>query len=354
MKGVAFFPSVTQLSANPYWPMLASALEQQGINLVHDAPPAFHPAWLIRNRKRVDILHIHYVHQFYATGKRGITRLLNILRFALNMVFARILGFRTVFTLHNLEPTYYYQPAWLDSLGHWVAANFSSAVIVHCREAEVLLRKKYGRRGGVFLVEHPNFIHTYPNFISKDDARKQLGLPDDAVIFTFFGGIRPNKGLETLIEAFKNLEGDKYRLVIAGSINPPESYAQSIQDMAGNDERISFYFRLIPDDEVQVFMNSADIVVLPFARILTSGSAILALSFGRPVIAPRMGCLPELIGKQAGWLFEPDDSDSLLGAMRLALVCNLNEAGCFAIEKIAMQTVERFGVETVCAYLGKK
>ena len=125
MTTVAFFPSVSKMSENPYWPMLVSALGDSGVKLYHDAPDGFDVRWLFRNRKQVDVLHLHYIHQFYGTRRRGRTRLLNIIRFALNMLLARTLGFRTVFTLHNLEPTYYYEPAWLDYLGHWIAANFS-------------------------------------------------------------------------------------------------------------------------------------------------------------------------------------------------------------------------------------
>ena len=48
--------------------------------------------------------------------------------------------------------------------------------------------------------------------------------------------------------------------------------------------------RYIPDAELQVWLRAADVVVLPFRDILTSGSAILALSFGRAVVAPALGC----------------------------------------------------------------
>jgi len=53
-------------------------------------------------------------------------------------------------------------------------------------------------------------------------------------------------------------------------------------------------------------LGDADAVVLPFRDILTSGSAILALSHGRPVIAPALGCLPGTLPSDATFLYDAD------------------------------------------------
>jgi hypothetical protein len=45
---------------------------------------------------------------------------------------------------------------------------------------------------------------------------------------------------------------------------------------------------------VQLLFSAADLVVLPFSDIMHSGSAILALSFNKPVLVPARGALPEL------------------------------------------------------------
>jgi beta-1,4-mannosyltransferase len=62
-------------------------------------------------------------------------------------------------------------------------------------------------------------------------------------------------------------------------------------------------------------LNAADVAVLPFLDVLTSGSAILALSFGKPVILPDIGCLPELIDDSMGQLFDPKNTNGLKEAM---------------------------------------
>jgi len=79
---------------------------------------------------------------------------------------------------------------------------------------------------------------------------------------------------------------------------------------------ISLYLRYIEDNEVQVFFNACDIVVLPYLNILTSGAAVLALSFGRPVIAPDKGCIPELLNETMAFLYH--NQNELTAAMASA------------------------------------
>ncbi|GAP18821.1 glycosyltransferase family 4 protein [Levilinea saccharolytica] len=348
-KGVAFFPNVEKLSGNPYWPMLARELEKTGVIFCSHTPDSFNLKWLIDNRHNVKILNLHFVQQFYKSST-NIKKLIKLFLFAWYMIAARVLGYRTVFTLHNLEGTYVVQPAWMDYLGHWIAANLSDRVIVYCNEARKLLAQRYGRRKGIYYVDHPNLINHYPNRISKEAARKRLHLPDTSLTFAFFGGVRPNKGVDILIQAFLKLKNDNYRLVIAGDIFPPEAYAQSLQDMAAGDERIKLYLKPIPDDEIQVYINASDIIVLPFAKILTSGTANLAMSFARPVIVPRMGCLPELVTPDFGWLFQPDNPDCLAEVMEKAASQDVEGVGQQAFNKLSQFTPERFAQQTLIAY----
>ena len=77
-------------------------------------------------------------------------------------------------------------------------------------------------------------------------------------------------------------------------------------------------------------MRAADAAVLPFRDILTSGSAILALSHGRPVIAPAMGCLPGTLPADATFLYDPDADGALADAMRQAAAADLAVMGARA------------------------
>jgi glycosyltransferase involved in cell wall biosynthesis len=70
-----------------------------------------------------------------------------------------------------------------------------------------------------------------------------------------------------------------------------------------------------PNEEFQLYLNAADVAVFPFLEIMTSGSVIMALSFGRPVVAPAKGCLPELLDEELGIVYAPGQA----GALGLAM-----------------------------------
>ena len=319
---------------NPYWAILASELEQAGVTVIKDNPNAFNGKWLAINRGKIGVLHIHFYQLFYA-DRNGKVKPSRVLKFLINLIYSRILGYRVVYTVHNLEPTYWLEPKWLDQLGHATLIHLADRLIVHCQEVKRIIANKYNRKQVVFVMPHPNYIDYYQNYIIKEKAREKLALTEKGLfVFTFLGGIRPNKGIENLIRAFRKLKNTNYHLMIAGAVNKPASYAQYLQALAGVDKRISFHFKWIADDEIQVYLNATDIVVLPFTKIFVSGSATLALSFGRPVIAPRMGCLPDIIEPDAGWLYAPGDVDSLSRNMQEAAKLNLNPTNESAKKKV--------------------
>jgi len=338
---------------NPYWVMLASGLREAGVEIAEE-PESHKLLWLFKKRREVDILHLHYFQSLYCNSGHTRARLIYVVKFALYLLLARLLGYHTVLTLHNLKPTHPLKPGWIDFLGHWVAVNFSERVIVHCREARRLLAARYGRKKKVYEVTHPNYIGYYPNQISQADARNKLNIPEIGRVFLFLGGVRPNKGIETLISAFHDLEGEDLILLIAGKADTNRDYANRLQALANNDSRIRFHFGFIPDDELQVFYNACDIVVLPFTSILTSGSAILAMSFAKPVIAPRMGCLPELLEPDAGWLFEAGNQQSLHTTMKRVISEDFVQKGINAFKRASDATKSQFIIQTIRAYNADK
>jgi beta-1,4-mannosyltransferase len=349
---VAFSPSLKELASNPYWEILASALQLEGFSFCFDSPTIFSFKWLLKNHSRVNILHIHFVQPFYMSGKPGKIRIIYVISLGLKLLLARLLGFRLIYTYHDSDPPLIIRPVWADKLGHLMVVRLSHRVIVHCEAAKSLIIQKYGRQNQINVIDHPNYIGWYPNTIGRNEARKKLGISDTKKIFTFLGSIRPNKGVELLISAFRKTISEDYVLIIAGKVsNSSQSYFQDLLNLSKGDNRIIFHPTFVPDNEIQIFLNATDIVVLPFSKILTSGSTILAMSFGRPVISPRIGCLPELIDSKNGWLFEPENSDSLAEILEFAINCDIEQYGQNAFNKIIQYSSEHFSRQTIKAYV---
>jgi len=346
---VAFFPSAEALSENAYWVILAEGLQNNGFELVQNTPPSFDLGWLFRNRSRIGILHLHFIQAFYKST-HPLKVIIKLLGFGINMFLAKLLGYKTIFTLHNLEATYPIEPPYLDYIGHFISANLSDRVIVYCEESKKLLKEKYWRKKNVWKVEHPALTAYYPNTITRENARLMTDVGENTFVFLFFGGIRPNKGVELLIRAFKELPDSDIRLLIAGKAFPPASYIEELRNSVSQDPRIILQLEYIPDERIQVYMNCADVVILPFAKILTSGTAHLAMSFGKPVIVPRTGCLPEMVESGAGWLFDPGDTSSLIEVMSNSRVDNPASRGKIGRDKIFQSSISNFILSHTAVY----
>jgi glycosyltransferase involved in cell wall biosynthesis len=151
-------------------------------------------------------------------------------------------------------------------------------------------------------VPHGHYRDEYPPAPPREISRGRLGLPPEDFTFLFFGNIRRYKNVPLLIEAFRQVPDRNVQLVIAGA----PGYAMSPQELAqlaAGDDRIHLHLAFVPDDMLPLFIGAADVVVLPFDSILNSGSVLLALSFNRTVLAPRLGALPEIQSKVGSrWL----------------------------------------------------
>ena len=86
---------------NPYGPLLARALEKWDITL-ELGDYAFERDWLETHRKDYDVLHLNWLHWFYRCEDLEAT-VERYARFAENLTFARSLGYRIVWTVHNLK-----------------------------------------------------------------------------------------------------------------------------------------------------------------------------------------------------------------------------------------------------------
>ena len=337
---------------NPYGGLLARALAPHGVLL----EPGWNldPDWVRVQHGRVQVLHLNWLHRFYADPDPAIRRQ-RFRQFLSGLVLARRLGIRLVWTMHNLYPHEQHDPQ-LDRRARRLVSLLAHAVIAHCRHAAALLAEHFGRRQGVHVIPHGHFIDVYPNTISRDAARMALGLPDDAYVYLYFGNIRAYKGVESLLNVFASLPGDQLRLVIAGRLHP--NYGGPLSAASGPlpDRRIVFRPGQVAIDAMQVYFNAADAVVLPFVDTLTSGSAITALGFSRPIVVPAVGCLSELVSSQrgpgGGVLYDSAAPDGLVKALNAVRAMDGPTANAAALARarelnwdgIARQTLDAYGV----------
>ena len=136
-----------------------------------------------------------------------------------------------------------------------------------------------------------------------------------------------------LLEAFAELPDPDARLVIAGKALD-DGYAARVTALAAADARVRLDLGFVPDDELQVYLRAADVVATPFLEIFTSGSVLLAMSFGKAVIAPRRGCVAETVDERGGVLYDADDRQGLGEALRAAMSADLEAMGRHNLERL--------------------
>lgn len=324
---VVFLPNYT--SANPYQSNLAAGLDEE---VAFGDSDGFLPILsAVRSCDEVSVVHFHWLNPYLVTS----SRLRTVGRLALTLlqlVVLRLAGISVVWTVHNVVSHESLHPRverWAK--GAFIRFGFCDAVFVHCEAVREDIAESYGLPASLVrertrVIPHGHYIDNYANDTSPADARELLGLDSDTLVFLFFGQVRPYKGVLRLIDAFEAVDVDDARLLIVGS-PIDQSIERAVRRRSATADRVHTYLEFVPDDEIQRYMNAADCVVLPYDDITTSGSAILAMSFGKPVIAPRTGCVPVHLDDVGSLLYPPGDPQGLPSALVAASTHELAAMG---------------------------
>ncbi len=172
--------------------------------------------------------------------------------------------------------------------------------------------------------EHPIYNH-FGEKATKVDGRETLDIPHDKKVILFFGFIRDYKGLDRLIKALKLL-GEDYYLIIAGECYGDfDKYAKMIVRLDLNNQ-VGIFNRYISDEEVAFFFGASDVCVLPYRSGTQSGIVGISYNFDLPVIATRVGSLPQMIEPyNSGMVIEKSDPEVLKEAIEKYFNENLKE-----------------------------
>ncbi|WP_185961316.1 glycosyltransferase [Telmatospirillum sp. J64-1] len=227
-------------------------------------------------------------------------------------------------------------------------ARIASFIHVHSQAVVDAVRDEYNLPADkIWVIPHPSYIGVYVNETTKEKARIRLGIPTNHFVYAFIGQLRPYKGIEDLLNAFGAVAAhnpDSHLLIAGRPVAPYEG--DTVSRMASAYVNTTVVERHVPDDELQWFFNAADVVVLPYRDVLTSGSVLNALSFARPVVAPCLGMIPEVVEDGSnGFLYEPSTPDALVEAMTRAIQVRdvIGEFAERALESVRTNTWANFG-----------
>jgi len=248
------------------------------------------------------------------------------------MLYYKALGKKIALTAHNVNQA---RRDGKDSLSNRltlrVQYRFCDHIFVHTDKMKEELCRDFGvAQKVVTVIRHP-VNNAFPDTdLTPSEAKKRLDLRDDENAILFFGRIRPYKGIEHLLAAFRLLAAkhSNYRLVIAGEPKKgSEEYRDEIERIVKTEfapGRIILKIQFIPDEQMEVYLKAADVLVLPYKEIFQSGVLFLAYSFGLPVVATDVGSFrEEIVEGVTGFLCQPGDPAELAKALETYFASDL-------------------------------
>jgi glycosyltransferase involved in cell wall biosynthesis len=286
-------------SNNPYQSILYKEMERLGVQVEYGClltssqtlNQLLLPAeTLARRITGTRLTHIHWTYGFeiYGSSRYPFLRRVSQAWFYLWLWIVRISGMRLVWTAHNVLPLGTRFTDDIEARRRLVAA--SDLVIAHSRAtlAELAELGIVPRKSAV--IPHG------PYEVVRD--QEQLSVPattPGARKFLFFGMVEEYKGVDILLSAFTELPlGLDAELTVVGECRDPSLQASLIDLARRSTRRVDLRFERVPETEVSKLLEGADAMVLPYRQSTTSGSALLALSYGRPLIVPDLPGLTEL------------------------------------------------------------
>ncbi|MEX2049361.1 MAG: glycosyltransferase, partial [Gemmatimonadota bacterium] len=288
--------SISSLSSpgqNPYLDLLYQSLVAVGIPTGPQG--RLRLRWLLAHRRDVRYLHVHWPESLYRF-QRGSSRLwpyISWVKLALleaRLRVARALGYRLIWTVHQVYP--HGIDARLDRAGARMLARHADLVLAHDPETATRARSVLApSANAVEVVCHGSYIGVYPPGRPRGEVRRALGIAEDAVVFLCFGELRANSEIPTLLEAFAQARIGRIALIIAGNAKDRRAGAAAAAAAAA-DDRIVRIEGFVSFERVRELYEAADVALVPRGDGGTSGSLILALSLGTPVVVADMPAYP--------------------------------------------------------------
>ena len=219
------------------------------------------------------------------------------------------------------------------------------AVVAHSEHGAHRLREEVGvDPGRVHVIPHGAF-----DYLTRLPDEKPLPAElqgAEGPVILFFGLLRPYKGLDLLLDAFRRVEGAE--LWIVGNPRMDLGPLRTAAEAAPG--RVRFLTRFVEDAEIPAIFRRADLVVLPYRDAEHSGVLYTALAFGKPLVTSAVGGFPEVAATGAARLVAPGDSAELAATLndlvadesareRLAGAARAAASGPYSWDAVAARTL---------------
>ena len=292
--------------ANPYLARLEGALRRRGV----DVRTGVRLAALCAAPRGAQWLHVHWPEWMMQHRSRVAYRARTMWVRAL-LDAARARGVSIAWTAHNRIGHDDPHPDLGVAARHMLLAR-CDAVFGHFAAAEPWARS-LGFRGRFAVHPHPGFAADYADPFADAAARRAFraahGIADDELLLVSPGSIEPYKRLPRVAEALRSIDGVRWRWTAVGRAAPEP--LRALRSAAADDARIRVEVGFADRARLAAWIAAADATVLAHDDLFTSGSAVLSLSLGTPVLGPSVQHLATFAGAPFFVAWDPESPSTL-------------------------------------------
>ncbi len=229
----------------------------------------------------------------------------------LMVLAARLAGLKVVTTVHNVNPLHGKMTPTHRRLLQ-LMYDLSHRLIIHTASGKAEIMNLFGLpEDKIAVIPHGDYSFFVAEQASAARVQDQRHGARDML---FFGAIRPNKGLDVLLEAMpmiRQAHADCCLYIVGEPVGGFEPYRATI-DRLGLGEAVVEVLHYVGNDEVAGFFKGALVAVLPYREITQSGVMQIAFACGTPVVASDLPGFREIIDPGVnGLLVRPDDPQAL-------------------------------------------
>lgn len=261
------------------------------------------------------LLHIHWVFKFQLPWARGApaARMAMQWWFVLYLRSAHLLGYRIVWTAHDIVP--HSQVFYDDERALEILLDHADVVIALSAATAARLAELGAK--DVRIIPFGPYMAPSSARPERDDARRRLGIAADSFLVVSTGRVEPYKGVVELLRAVARLpEGSPVQVLVAGACQD-DGYRELVVRAAGDAaERAIIRLEWVPDDEFATILCAADFAAVAFVEVTNSSSVLTSLAFGVPVIVPDLASLSD-VPERCVLRYAPE-ADGLLKALERA------------------------------------
>lgn len=294
---------------NAYTEMFADAINSSGY--IEVVEHVFHFRFW-----KCDIVHFHWPENEFLPN---FSNLKNVLRFFYVwfwLFWVKFFGVKIVWTAHNSFPHEKKSTFWVRQF--WVLFLKMTDAVVYLSNSsadEIFSLYPFMRRKKYFVTRHGDYSPQLKDVNQADvgpDVKEILG---GGEYILHFGLVRPYKNVDVLIQEYVRLGRNDIRLVVAGKIFG-EQLERDLVNMLPADGGVVLLDRFLNNAELFALIGSASLIVMPYKKVLNSGSALLALTFGKRIVVPAlpvMLALKDEVGQDFVLTYEGEISAEFIG-----------------------------------------